>query len=89
MTDGIYFNSHSDLRQFGIRLQEKDQQLQQERAAREQAERERNSFRRDFEIAESRKLCNAYELARMKMAVNAIASELDRPSGSETSCGRR
>jgi hypothetical protein len=47
MTDGIYFNSHSDLRQFGIRLQEKDQQLQQERKAREQAEWERDRLREE------------------------------------------
>ena len=48
-----------------------------ERSRRKGAERERDFFRRDFEIAESHRLCNAYELARMKIGANALASELE------------
>jgi len=39
--------------------------------------KEKYNFRRDFEVAESSRLCNAYELACMKIATNTLASELE------------
>jgi len=50
--------------------QEANEQLRQEC-------KERYNFRRDFEVAESGRLCNAYELACMKIATNTLASELE------------
>ena len=58
-------------------MNELRQQLHQEHERVEQARWERDNFRRDFEVAESNRLCNAYELACMKMAANTLASELE------------